>query len=291
MILIDFGQIAIGSIMVQIKETDDLDENLVRHIILNNLLFYRKQYNKVYGELILCCDNRRYWRREYFSNYKIGRKKERKKSSYNWPLLFDIINKIEAEIKENFPYKVINVDGAEADDVIGTLCREFPNTKTIIVSSDKDFIQLHSNNVQQYSPVAKKLISDDDIDPMVYLQEHIIRGDRSDSIPNILSSDDTFITEGKRQKPLRKTVVNELLEMMEKTDPLLLNNIAKCPKDVWVRNWQRNEVLINLNCIPDEIRERIMIEYNKKNTNNRYKLFNFFITKKLSGMLEEIQNF
>ena len=142
---------------------------------------------------------------------KPSRKKDRAASGLDWDIIFTNLNQVRDEIKEHFPYKVIEVYGAEADDIIAVLTRERNDDVTIIISSDKDFIQLHNNIIEQYSPVTKKLINGKD--PVNYLREHIIRGDRSDGVPNILSPDDTF-TESKRQKPLRKTVVGELLDMM-----------------------------------------------------------------------------
>ncbi len=194
MILIDFTQIAIGGLMTQMHYgSDELDEKLVRHVVLNTLRYYRSRFNEKYGELVICCDSKHYWRRDYFPNYKANRKKDREKSEYDWNEIFTLLNQIKDEIKKNFPYKVIEIYGAEADDIIATLVKYEPKwdtNKNLIVSSDKDFIQLHCAAVDQYSPVSKKLINGKD--PLLYIREHILKGDRSDGVPNILSPDDTF---------------------------------------------------------------------------------------------------
>jgi|TARA_Y100000310_G_scaffold62643_1_gene57952 5'-3' exonuclease len=286
-ILVDFTQVVIGSLMVALNRGEDLDDDLARHIILNNIRYYRARFTEDYGEVVICCDSRHYWRKDYFPNYKANRKVDRKKSEYNWDLIFETLNNIRDEIKENFPYKVIEVYGAEADDIIATLSKS-EKDNTIIISSDKDFIQLHSDTIKQYSPVVKKFI--DNKNPKQYLKEQIIKGDRSDGVPNVLSADDTFISD-KRQKPIRKTVIAELLEEMNRFEPTLLYNIVRCPKDTWIRNWQRNETLIDLTKIPQNLAFSIQQEFENVKTGKRENLFNYFITNKLTNLLDNIGDY
>ena len=296
MILIDFTQIAIGSLMVAVHRAPEntIDENLVRHLVLNTLRYYRSRFREKYGELVICCDSKHYWRKDYFPQYKATRKKERAASGLDWDDIFINLNLVRDEVKEHFPYKVIEVYGAEADDIIATLVKTQNKDINLIVSSDKDFIQLHGSKVEQYSPVAKKIINGQD--PVKYLREHIIRGDRSDGVPNIYSPDDTF-TENKRQKPMRKTVVTELLNLLEDEqgmvwdNPKMLYSVARCPKDTWIRNWQRNETLIDLNNIPTDIHDKILQEFKEVKVGDRSKLFDYFITNKLNNLVENIGEF
>ena len=291
MILIDFTQIAIGSLMVALNRSkeSEIDENLVRHLVLNTLRFYRSRYIEKYGELIICCDNKHYWRRDYFPNYKANRKKDRASSGLDWNAIFTHLNLIRDEIKEYFPYKVIDVHGAEADDIIAILVKKAQDdTNNLIVSSDKDFIQLHSVAVDQYSPVTKRMINGKD--PVEYLREHIIRGDRSDGVPNILSPDDTFVSE-KRQKPIRKSIVAELLEQMNNYEPTHLHTLAKCPKDTWIRNWQRNETLIDFNKIPNDIQDDILREFKNVKVGSREGLFDYFIKNRLNNLIDNLGEF
>ena len=290
MILIDFTQIAIGSLMVAINRGgQEVDESLVRHLVLNNLRYYRSRFTEQYGELVICCDSKHYWRRDYFPNYKANRKKDRASSGYDWDFIFTTLNSVRDEIKEHFPYKVLEVYGAEADDIIAILIKQVQDDPdSIIISSDKDFIQLHNFHVKQYSPVSKKLIGG--TDPVSYLREHIIKGDRSDGVPNVLSSDDTFVAE-KRQKPMRKTMLMTLTEAMEKWEPKDLFQLAKCNRDTWMHNWQRNETLIDLDKIPNDIRSEILREFKDAQTGDRSKLFNYFVEKKLNNLIQSIGDF
>ena len=290
MILIDFTQIAIGSLMVAINRGgEEVDDTLVRHLVLNNLRYYRSRFTEKYGELVICCDSKHYWRRDYFPNYKANRKKDRASSGYDWDFIFTTLNGVRDEIKEHFPYKVLEVYGAEADDIIATLVKqEQDDPDTIIISSDKDFIQLHGFHVKQYSPVSKKFVNS--TPPLEYLREHIIKGDRSDGVPNVLSPDDTF-TESKRQKPIRKTMLITLTEAMDKWEPKDLFHLAKCNRDTWVRNWQRNETLIDLGKIPQDIGDKILREFKNAPTGDRSKLFNYFVEKKLNNLIQSIGDF
>ena len=289
MILIDFTQIVIGGLMATTHKTgEEIDDKLVRHVVLNTLRYYRTKFLKEYGELVICCDNKHYWRRDYFPNYKVNRKKDREQSAYDWNSIFLNLNLIRDEIKENFPYKVLDVHGAEADDIIAVLTKERNEDSSIIVSSDKDFIQLHNNVIHQFSPLTKRKINNQD--PQNYLREHILKGDRSDGIPNILSPDDTFLTE-RRQKPMRKTVIKEIVEQMVAFEPVDLYMLAKCPRDTWIRNWQRNETLIDLTKIPEKIEKDILKEFDRSKPANKGKIFNYFIEKKLNGLLNIIGDF
>ena len=268
---------------------EEVDESLVRHLVLNNLRYYRSRFTEKYGELVICCDSKHYWRRDYFPNYKANRKKDRASSGYDWDFIFTTLNGVRDEIKEHFPYKVLEVYGAEADDIIATLVKhEQGDPDTIIISSDKDFIQLHGFHVKQYSPVSKKFVNS--TPPLEYLREHIIKGDRSDGVPNVLSPDDTF-TESKRQKPIRKTMLITLTEAMDRWEPKYLFQLAKCNRDTWVRNWQRNETLIDLGKIPHDIRDKILREFKNASTGDRSKLFNYFVEKKLNNLIQSIGDF
>ena len=288
MILIDYTQVVLGSIIVSLNRGEDLDDKLVRHITLNNLRYYRNRFKEEYGELVICTDNKHYWRRDYFPNYKANRKKDRESSPYDWNEIFSAVNMIRDELDIYFPYKVLHIDGAEADDIIAVVLLNRAEDKNIIISSDKDFIQLHRESISQYSPVTKKVLNGEN--PQAYLKEHIIKGDRSDGVPNVLSSDDTFISE-KRQKPIRKTTIVTLLEAMNEYDPETLYQIAKCNKDTWVRNWQRNETLIDLTKIPEEIVENILYEFDGQVEGYHNNLLNYFIDNKLNSLIKEIQEF
>jgi hypothetical protein len=287
MILVDFNQVVISNFMIQVGAHTNipLDESMLRHMILNAIRSYRQKFVEDFGELVICCDSKRYWRKEVFPFYKASRKKDRQSSGVDWNTMFTTLNKVRQELMDVFPYKTILIDGAEADDIIGCIVRNVTDEKILILSSDKDFIQLHTNpNVKQYSPVLKKFVRHEN--PEIYLKEHIVKGDRGDGIPNINSPDGVFV-DGGRQKPVRKKILEELTCL----DIDMIENSEHLEKDMLKRNWMRNRQLIDLTVIPEEIENSIMSSYNNYKLNDRSGLFNFFIEKRLNNLMESIGEF
>ena len=284
MILVDMNQISLASVMMHLNVTQrtSVDMGMVRHMILNSLRMYRQSYFREFGELVICYDSKHYWRREYFPEYKASRKKTRESSGHDWDDIFECLNTIKSEIKDNFPYKVLEVYGAEADDIIATLCGEleFDNGKTLILSGDKDFIQLHKfKNVKQYSPITKKFINGED--PKEYLYQHILKGDSSDGVPNVLSPDNTFV-DGLRQRPLSKKKISEW------AGPLCEQIL---PNDELKRNYQRNKKLIDLTESPKELFLECLKAYDDAPEGDRSKLLNYFIKNRLNDLIENIGDF
>ena len=284
MILVDMNQISLASVMMHLNVTQrtSVDMGMVRHMILNSLRMYRQSYFREFGELVICYDSKHYWRREYFPEYKASRKKTRESSGHDWDDIFECLNTIKSEIKDNFPYKVLEVYGAEADDIIATLCGEleYDNGKTLILSGDKDFIQLHKfKNVKQYSPITKKFINGED--PTEYLYQHILKGDSSDGIPNVLSPDNTFV-DGLRQRPLSKKKISEW------AGPLCEQVL---PNDELKRNYQRNKKLIDLQETPKELHLECIRTYQDAPEGDRSKLLNYFIKNRLNDLMENIGDF
>jgi 5'-3' exonuclease len=283
MILIDLNQVLISNLMQQIGSNPKvkLEENLIRHMVLNSLRSYAKQFRSKYGEIVIACDSKHYWRREVFPFYKAHRKKDREKSEFDWHLIFETLNKIRDELKENFPYRVLEVEGAEADDIIGVLAgRLSPNEEILILSSDKDFVQLQKYpNVTQYSPILKRFVKTEN--PQEYIKEHIIRGDKGDGIPNFLSPDNVFAI-GERQKVINKKKLAEWIQ----SDPSEF-----CTTDVMMRNYKRNQMLVDLDYIPENIKSQIVDAFANTKPGNKQKMLNYFIENRLKNLLEVIDEF
>ena len=279
MILIDLSQIMVASTMMSMgKDRTEVDIKMIRHMILNSLRMYRQKYHVEYGELVLCCDGRNSWRREHFPLYKAGRKTTRDSSSKDWTQIFESLDTIKSELKEYFPYKYIEVEAAEADDVIGVLAKSW-NEPIMIISSDKDFIQLQvKENVKQYSPITKKIVND--TNPERYLKEHILRGDSSDGIPNFLSADDCIV-EKIRQAPITKKKVELWIDQ----------NPKDFCNEEQLRNYHRNMKLIDLQYTPSNIVDQIGKQYDEIPKGKRSGLLNFFIERKLNNLIESIGEF
>ena len=281
MIIVDLNQVMLSNLLMQLGNHTNaqLEENMVRHMILNSLRSYKTKFADEYGEMVIACDNTNYWRKQKFPYYKANRKKAQEKSEMDWKSIFECMNKIRSELKEYFPYRVIDIESAEADDIISTLVRIHSFDKILILSGDKDFIQLHSyGNVKQYDPVRKKWITHEN--PDRYLDEHILKGDSGDGVPNVLSPDNCLVI-GQRQKPLTQKKIDALIELGldGKMDHPLFNN------------YHRNRQLIDLRLVPKEIGAKVIESYDNQAGKGREKLMNYFIANKLKNLMESIGEF
>ena len=281
MILLDYSQIALSNIIVQKLN----DESMIRHMILNSIRMYNKKYRDEYGQMVICADGMNTWRRDYFPLYKANRKKNRDNSDQDWPEIFRILGLVRDEIRENLPYKVLHLEGCEADDIIGTLTlqtQEFGQHEPVmIVSSDKDFIQLQKfNNVKQYSPIQKKMVSDPN--PRSYMFEHIMKGDKGDGIPNVISPDNAIVDEI-RQSPMTKKKIEYWAENVD--------NLQDVMSTEEYRNYQRNKTLIDLTAIPEDVQSNIINNYNEQKPAMKMRVLNYLIKKRCNHLIEVVEEF
>ena len=295
--LLDYSQIAISAVTgfsKDLKGDPNKINDLIRHVCLSSILGHKKRFGKKYGNIIITTDsNHGYWRKDVFPFYKANRKKSREASDLDWKMIFDTINEIKNDLIEYFPYPVVNVDKAEADDIIGVLTKYFQDNDLIasglfeepqpimIVSADGDHAQLQKwKNVSQYSPMQRKMIKPSN--PMNSLIEKICSGDSGDGIPNICSPDDVFVTEG-RQKSFKKIRFNDFFE----------RGIDGCNTDEERRNFSRNETMISYEKIPSDLQEKIINEYKKVcvKQNSPGKIREYLIKHRCRNLMDSISDF
>lgn len=284
MILLDLNQIVVSNLMQQINisKDDKVEEDFLRHMILNAIRSVRSKFTEQYGELIICSDSFNYWRKDIFPQYKANRKKSRDNSIFDWNAIFKTINKIKSEIKENFPYHYIEIHTAEADDIIATLTKNYCNEqKILIISGDKDFVQLQKYpNVSQYSTISKAWIKESN--PREFLLEKVLTGDPGDGIPNFLSDDDTFVNDNKRQKRLTKKKIDVIMK-------------AKNPQSILseseYRGFMRNKYLIDFDYIPDSLEKTILAELEKPIEANSTNVYRYLMKNGLKALLNNIGDF
>lgn len=289
MILIDYNQVCLAAILSfqgDLKKGTDADKvNLIRHVAISSIKSYKNKYGKEHGDVVIACDGRKYWRKDFFQYYKGQRKKAREESDLDWKLIFDTLGQIRDDIKEHFPYKVIHLDRCEADDIIAVLSestQEFGKYEPVmIVSSDKDFKQLQQyDNIKQYSPYIKKQITVNKKELKEWMIEHIVKGDSGDGIPNILSSD-TVLMEGVRQSTVSSKRLGEFFE----------KGFDACRTDEERRNWHRNETLVNFKHIPQDVKDIILAEFENKPKGDKNSIMNYLIKHKCRLLLDNIEDF
>ena len=294
MILVDLNQIMIANLIQHMGRNFEVQPDLIRHMILNSLRMYRVKFGNKYGEMIICCDDKHYWRRDLYPYYKIGRKKARDDSGLDWNAIFKVLNGIRDDLKEHFPYKVLHVEHAEADDLIASVVHKYGykgafsnngvydgvrHEQILILSSDKDFGQLQKYaNVEQFSPNQKKYVRVSNPERFIY--EHILRGDKGDGVPNFLSDDDTFVT-NKRQKPVT----------VKKLDKWYGKDLNEFCDEKMLRGYHRNQQLVDLDYIPEDIEKKAIDQLDNYKMNDRSKLFNYFVKMRLKGLMDVIQEF
>ena len=282
MILIDYNAVAIGNLVVQRL---DVEENLLRHMILNSIRMYRQKFQNEYGEIVIVADGQANWRRDVFPQYKYKRRKSRDESKIDWNEAFRIINMVRDEIRDHFPYKVMHEPNCEADDVIARLAletQEFGKHEPVmIISADHDFIQLHKyDNIKQYSPMLKKFVKDKN--PRLYSMTHIFKGDGGDGVPNVLSDDNVFVDD-RRQTPVTKKKLDTWLEA---------EDLQKVMGDTIYRNYLRNKKMIDLTETPDAIKEQIINSFESQDPKkNKGKVFPYLVKKRCKRLVECVQEF
>ena len=281
MIIVDFNQVCISNLMAQVGNHTDLvvEEDLVRHMILNSLRLYKHKFGRVYGDMVIACDDKNYWRKQMFPYYKAGRRKSREESDIDWVGMFDVLNRIRQEVKDNLPYTVIQVDNCEADDIIATICNNVAED-IIILSADKDFIQLHRDNIIQFDPIRKRNVQVEN--PAQYLKELVIRGDSGDGVPNALSPDNSFV-DGIKQRPVRANKLEVWLGM----DWDELRQVPELKDGI-----DRNKKLIDLFEIPMDVKDKIWGEYlNQTSTKKKVNILGYLQQHKLKSLIENINDF
>lgn len=284
MILLDFSGTMHSVIAVELRRADEqgatADPRLVRHLVLNSVRAVYQKFKDTHGELVIALDGRNYWRKRVFPYYKAARKKARESSGIDWSGIFTIEDKLKAELREYFPYRVVEVEGAEADDVIATLTAwASPVEPVVIVSRDEDFLQLLTDafsavKVTQWDPVRKDF--KEVADRHQFLVEKIMKGDPGDGVPNVLSPDDVFVS-GKRQTPLTQKRLAEL-------------KLGKLDTQTQ-RNFDRNQLLVDLSRTPPDIMDSVLDAFAKEAGKDRSKLFSYFIDRGLKNLLQRVDEF
>lgn len=283
MTIIDYSGIAVAAIFSQ-DRPEEIQEGLIRHMILNQIRRYNLQFREEYGQTIIACDGGS-WRKDVYEYYKAKRKTSRDESPLDWGEFFRLINMVRDEIKEHFPYPVIQVDKAEADDIIATLAKntqEFgKHEPVVIVSADKDFLQLQRyKNVKQYSPNKKGFISVEDGEFQRF--DHVCRGCGGDGVPNTQSADNAIV-DGIRQTPMRKKKIQEWYENRD--------NLESVMDTETYRNFQRNQMLIDFDFIPNDMVDKINEEIEKASNTKAKGILNYLITKRCSMLVEAASDF
>lgn len=304
MIIIDLSQVLISTVHLHARDiakfSNGDNAGLIKHLFLNTLLSYKKKFGEKFGDLVLASDSKNYWRRSVFPAYKGHRARMREASDFDWQLIFDVINQLKADIKENFRFKILEIDGAEADDIIAVLCEwtqdndlvqdglfDSEPQPVLIVSSDGDFISLQKfKNVSQWSPITGKFVKPRN-NAQEHLLEKIVRGDAGDNIPNVFTSDEWSIKRISGEDTVRAKNVKA-----ERLEEFLEKGYDACRNDDERVHYERNKLLIDFTCIPVQLKERIISDFESYEVvGSKAKIMNYLIQNKLKNLIQELGAF
>lgn len=299
-LLIDYSQLVIVSITGVFKTPDEQQEltsHQFKSVVLGTLKDLVKKYKSNYPDIIICCDNASepYYKRSFAPYYKAHRAEGRKDSNLNWEMIFSEMKILISELKENFNYKVIDIPGLEADDIIGYFATKGNSGeyKSMIISSDGDFTQLHSKFTRQFSPVKQSLI-EPKISPFGDLVVKIIKGDSKDSVSPMKVQNTHSYNNNMKQSELNEvkrapSIRKDELESYIKTGSL--ENLRKVIPEEYLDRFDENVKLIDLSILPDELKEKIDKEYLVINNCNKSKLYQYLLSNKLTKLIQSIQDF
>jgi 5'-3' exonuclease len=288
-LLLDFSNIAWATFHANVKinkDTSLTQAQLNQHwkyLMLNSIQRLKTKHQP--NEFVICFDSYS-WRKKYFRFYKARREMTKKKSGMDYKAFIAVIDEIHEDLKTYFPFKVVRVSWAEADDVIAALTKHIGQRgdQIIIASRDKDFKQLLSSDVMLWDTIEWKWIKCEH--PKTYLIKHILMGDAGDDVPNVRSDDDVFITEGKRQKPCGPKGVEKILQDG-------LEEWIK--KEGLLENFRRNKRLIRLtkSTIPGRVWNGAIECYEEQPTKkgNYQLLVKYFAENRMRNLQKSIDKF
>jgi hypothetical protein len=304
MILLDFSQVSLAAIAQEraINRGMTFDKNFAIHIILNSVRANNSSFRNDFGEMLLLCDSGT-WRKDRFPNYKAKRKKIAKNDAEEkeWKEILEARHEVQAALANFFPMKTIAVEGSEADDLIGIYVRKIkkPDERVLIISSDKDYQQLHRfPGVKQWMPTQKEWFMCLAADKQ--LMELIVRGDPIDGIPNVLSPDDVFVNPDLKQTAITKPLVEAFVDCRNNVEGLFdaIQSGRVLPKlrdkisvSTLRRNYDRNRSLIDLDYTPEWIEHKFSEALETATVGTFTSMVGWFNSMKMKRLLDFAHDF
>ena len=270
-LIVDLSNIVYATHYTVLKKNSDFSQDFLLFKVIQNIKYYINEF-KVDGVLI-ACDSPRVWRKEIYSNYKGDRNHE--KDPY-YPEVKQVMIDIKNFYNNYTSIPAISVERCEADDIIAEIVRANEN-KSIILSSDRDFIQLINDRVRLFSPSQDVERTCEDTDYELF--EKCIRGDKGD---NIFSA----------YPQVRKTVLEKAWENKKEGNDYDYINIMETVNKRGERVgdvFDFNKKLIDLNKQPPYIKDAITERINNihENDYDSMKMLKFIGKRDLMGVKRE----
>ena len=276
MILIDANHSIMRTLAMNKDKVSEQPE-FIAHLFINQILAFSNKLGGSKKNRVVICFDSASWRKKYYienkpkdygqETYKGNRVKD---ESVDWKKIFELVDQVSSCLKNYSDFDVMRVQEAEADDIIAILANKYKDQETIwIASSDKDFIQLQETpKVNIYDPLKQQFKPS--VDKEFYKKIHIMIGDSSDNIKAI------------KERLGEKTAI----KMINELDVLLQTSPSMRER------YEFNKNLIDFECIPSYISERIVNEFEtKQGSFNALELMKQFRNLKLVNHTENINKF
>lgn len=270
-------------------DTGDINYDMLEYLVFNSIssLLFKERVN----EVILALDSKS-WRKLIYPNYKADRKKKKEESKINWDEFHNWKHNFLDEVKNNLPFKVLYINKAEADDIIGTLVLNDRLKDCVIVSMDSDYLQL-CNKCRIYNPIKKEYRTP--VNPEKFLFEAAVLGQKKDYISNSRTPLDW--PDWKKRPPFGEKGLEKLL-LNNELDSFLDTEISYFFKNEETQEeysstilprklYELNLKLIDLKCTPNVIKDAILNQYDTYTMDaNPNDLYLYFTNKKWNEVLE-----
>lgn len=274
--LVDMNNLAVRAYCTKEIESDTANPNiqLWKYFIVDSI--YKSLFKGDVNEVILAVDDKKSWRKLYWERYKESRKGKRDSSKIDWDLFHSAYRELTEEIQYTLPFKVLLVENAEADDVIGILATK-DKGEYVVISNDEDYLQLVSDRVKLYNPNKMTFMECEDTENFIVMK--CLTGQPKDDIFNIKTSLDWPL--GKRKPGFGEVSAKKVIAGGYK-EWLVENNL--------VERFNVNRTLIDFGRIPNVMRSRILNAYNNYKLADPSMMYGFFSKNKFNGYLEDFTN-
>ena len=282
-VIFDLNHVAYRCLFAGINDIKDVGWAYFKHIMFNHVFSVCKKFNAT--EVILAIDSKENWRKKIYTEYKATRKEQREANTeIDWNAFFNAYREFTEEVKQFFPFYVIQIKYMEADDIAAILARDWQKYEKIIITSDSDYIQLLKyNNVKIWDPIKMAFKKSDD--PQRQLQIKILTGDKGDNIPSV--------------KPrLGKKTAEKMLD-----NPQLLNEMFDDKTPAFTRDdgsvitigeeykekFKLNTALIDLSKIPPIFSKALHKNLSEYQLPDGKNIFNYFSKNKFREFMRRIE--